>query len=244
MEKTFIRIEETDSTNNYLRQRKQDFEKNDMTIVSAEYQTAGRGQGANSWESERGKNLLFSILVHPCMVPVRCQFFLSMAGALAIKEALSIYINGVILKWPNDIYVGDRKLSGTLIETSVANKRLKDCIFGVGINVNQQEFKSDAPNPVSISQLLEHEIDREELLQRIVTAFEKYYDMLVNGAYGDVSSLYHLSLYRRKGFYAYRDVDGEFEAEIVEVEDDGHLVLHDRAGMIRCYAFKEIEYII
>lgn len=245
MEKTIIRLEEVGSTNDYMKGYKSANEKDDsMVVVIADYQTRGKGQGSNSWESEAGKNLLMSIRVHPRYVPVRYQFFLSMAGALAVKDAVSGYVDGVTLKWPNDVYVGDRKLSGTLIETSVGQRQLKDCVFGVGVNVNQAVFRGDAPNPVSLFQLLGREVDREELASKLVDAFERYCQMLRNGAYGDVSALYHLSLYRRKGFHYYKDADGEFEAELVEVEDDGHLILHDREGRIRSYAFKEVAYII
>lgn len=245
MKKTVIRLPEVDSTNDYLRgYRPVEEDDNSMVVVIADYQTHGRGQGTNAWESERAKNLLMSVRVHPRYVPVRYQFFLSMAGGLAVKDAVSSYVEGVTLKWPNDIYVGDRKLSGTLIETSVGRGQLKDCVFGVGINVNQTEFCGDAPNPVSLSQLLGREVGREELTQKVLNAFEKYCQMLLNGAYGDVSALYYLSLYRRKGYFPFRDVDGEFEAELVEVEDDGHLILHDREGKIRSYAFKEVAYII
>lgn len=244
MEKTFIWIEETESTNDYLRNSKQAVDGGVMTIVSADYQSAGRGQRTNRWESERGKNLLFSVLVHPHELPVRRQFFLSMVGALAIKDAVDSYVGGVTLKWPNDIYCGDRKLSGTLIETHVANGQLKDCIFGVGINVNQRVFTSDAPNPVSLSQLTGREVDREELLRRVIASFERFYEMLASGDYGTVSSRYRQCLYRREGFYPFRDVRGEFEAAIVDVEDDGHLVLRDKKGVTRRYAFKEVAYII
>lgn len=245
MEKTIIRLEEVSSTNDYLKGYKPTNEKEDsMVVVIADYQTRGKGQGSNSWESEAGKNLLMSIRVHPRYVPVRYQFFLSMAGALAVRDAVSGYVEDVKLKWPNDIYVGDRKLSGTLIETSVAQRQLKDCVFGVGINVNQSVFQGGAPNPVSLYQLLGKEIDREELAEKVIAAFERYCQMLRNGAYGDVSALYHLALYRRKGYYPYRDADGEFEAEVLEVEDDGHLILHERTGKIRSYAFKEVAYII
>ena len=104
-----------------------------MTVVVADYQTAGKGQGTNTWESEAGKNLLFSVLVHPTMLPVRSQFLLSEAGALALKEALADYVKDDIrLKWPNDIYWKDKKLSGTLIETKLAAGRIKDCVFGGG----------------------------------------------------------------------------------------------------------------
>lgn len=243
MKKNIIHLSETDSTNRYLRDYKP-ADDEQMTVITADFQTFGRGQGVNTWESERGKNLLFSMLIHPTMVPVARQFLLSEVIALALYDALSSILEDVMIKWPNDIYVGDRKICGTLIENSLAGGHIKNCIFGTGIDVNQQEFKSDAPNPVSIFQLLGHETDRDTLLDKVLKAFEKYYFMLENGDYADISALYHESLYRRKGYYRYRDQQGEFEGALVEVEDDGHLILHDKQGLIRSYAFKEIEYII
>ena len=192
-----------------------------MSVVVADYQRSGRGQAANRWESEAGKNLLFSIMTHPLMVPVRNQFLLSMAGGLALKEVLDGYTTEITLKWPNDVYWRNRKISGTLIETTLSAGHIKDCIFGIGLNVNQQVFKSDAPNPVSLAQISGHE----------------------NGQYGDISALYHEALYHRHGFYPYRDVaSGEvFDAAIIEVEDDGTLVVRNREGVIREYRFKELE---
>ena len=112
------------------------------------------------------------------------------------------------------------------------------------MNINQTEFHSDAPNPVSLAQILGHEVDREEVLLKIIEAFKKYYELLRRADYMDVSGIYHLSLYRRKGFHWYEDADGKFEGAFVEVEDDGHLILHDRKGMIRSYAFGEIRFLI
>lgn len=241
MEEKIIRLKEIDSTNRFLRELK-DEQEDEMVVAVADFQTAGKGQGSHTWESEAGKNLLFSIKVHPRWVPVRQQFLLSMAGAIAIKEALETYVDGITLKWPNDVYWNDKKISGTLIETSIDSKGIKRCIFGIGININQMEFRSDAPNPVSLAQILGHEVDREEVLQKIIEAFKKYYELLRRADYMDVSGIYHLSLYRRKGFHRYEDADGEFEGAFVEVEDDGHLILHDRKGMIRSYAVGEIKY--
>jgi len=141
------------------------------------------------------------------------------------------------------VYWRDSKLSGTLIETTVNSRGIGRCIFGIGLNVNQREFRSDAPNPVSLYQLLGRKIDREHLLHEILHAFEHYYELLRQGRYGEVSQRYHEALYRRSGFYRYRDKDGEFEGTIVEVEDDGHLILRDREGSIRSYAFKEVEFV-
>lgn len=241
MEEKIIRLKEIDSTNRFLRELK-DEQEDEMVVAVADFQTAGKGQGSHTWESEAGKNLLFSIKVHPRWVPVRQQFLLSMAGAIAIKEALETYVDGITLKWPNDVYWDDKKISGTLIETSIDSKGIKTCIFGIGINVNQEAFHSDAPNPVSLRQILGHEVDRDELLQKVIDGFIRYYELLRRADYMDVSGIYHLSLYRRKGFHRYEDADGDFEGAFVEVEDDGHLILHDKQGVIRSYSFGEVKF--
>lgn len=242
MTRKIIKLSEVDSTNNFLRCY-QDNGDEELVVVVADYQTAGKGQGTHSWESEKGKNLLFSMIVHPYWIPVRSQFLLSMAGALALKDALANYVDNISLKWPNDVYWKDKKISGTLIETSVDSKGIKTCIFGIGVNVNQEKFESDAPNPVSLFQILGHEIDRDELLHRFLEAFESYYELLRRADYMDVSGLYHLALYRRNGYHRYEDVDGEFEGAFVEVEDDGHLILHDKKGVIRSYSFGELKFL-
>lgn len=243
METKMIRLKEIDSTNRFLKQL-DSYDEDALTIAVADYQTAGKGQGSHTWEGEAGKNLLFSIMVCPHWVPVRQQFLLSEAGALAIKDALDTYADGFTLKWPNDVYWNDKKISGTLIETSVDSKGIKRCIFGIGLNINQEVFVSDAPNPVSLCQIVGHEVDREEVLDKIIEAFKKYYGLLRRADYMDVSGIYYLSLYRRKGFHWYEDKDGKFEGAFVEVEDDGHLILHDKQGVIRSYAFGEIKYVI
>ncbi|HEY9551677.1 MAG TPA: biotin--[acetyl-CoA-carboxylase] ligase [Prevotella sp.] len=243
MKQIIIHLKETDSTNDYLRHLPTETE-NEMTVVVADYQSAGRGQGTNSWESEAGKNLLFSLRIHPRGIPVGSQFLLSMAGSLALHEVLSSYAKGFTLKWPNDIYWNNSKVSGTLIETTVGAGGLKSCIFGVGINVNQRTFRSDAPNPLSLCAIVGHDLDCPTLLKQILAAFEKFCQMLERGEHREVSERYHEVLYRRKGFYAYRDAQGVFEAALVEVENDGHLVLRNRAGELRRYAFKEVEFIL
>lgn len=242
MKTKIIRLEETSSTNQYLKEYVPMGEE-EMVVVTTDYQTAGRGQGMHTWESEPGKNLLFSILVQPHWVPVARQFLLSMAGAVALKEALNAYTDGITLKWPNDVYWNDKKISGTLIETTIDSKGIKKCIYGIGVNVNQAQFVSDAPNPISLCQIVGHEVDREELLSKILDAFSKYYELLRRADYMDVAGIYHLSLYRRKGYFPYRDKDGEFMGALVEVEDDGHLILHDKQGVIRSYAFGELKFL-
>lgn len=240
-----IWLDETDSTNNYLKNYIPASDEK-ICVVVAEYQEAGRGQGDNTWESERGQNLLFSIVVHPLMVPVHSQFLLSMAEGLALKEALDKYTDSITLKWPNDVYWKDKKIGGTLIENTLGGGHIKNCVFGTGIDVNQTEFKSSAPNPISLKNILGSDVDRKKLMDEIIESFTKYYAMIENGQYGEISALYHLALYRKHGFFNYRDVKtGEvFEAAIIEVADDGTLVLRDRQGIISEYRFKEIETVL
>lgn len=240
-----IHLDSVDSTNSYLMAYKPgDGEK--ITVVIADEQTAGRGQGSNHWESEPGKNLTFSILVHPSMVPLARQFLLSETGALAIYDVLGDILgkDDVRMKWPNDIYWKDKKLSGTLIETRVGGSHVKDCVFGVGINVNQKKFLSDAPNPVSMYQILGHETDLNQLLTKLLESFKKYYSALENGEYAAISELYHAGLYHAHGFHKYLDVKENkiFEAALVEVEDSGRLILRDKEGTISSYYFKEIVF--
>ena len=243
METKIIRMQEVDSTNTFLKGMKA-CEDDTLIVAVADYQTAGRGQGTNKWESEWGRNLLFSLLVQPVMVPVAQQFVLSMAGALALKEALCRYADGFTLKWPNDIYWQNRKISGTLIETSVSGHTLSRCIFGSGININQQEFRSDAPNPVSLCHIIGRETPTEEVLRAVLQAFGKNYAMVTEGRYDEVAHLYHASLYRRDGMHEYRDAGGRFMARIDEVGLDGRLHLSLSDGSRRSYAFKEVAFVL
>ena len=210
--------------------------------VWADYQTAGRGCGSNKWESERNKNLTFSMLIHPQDMPATRQFDISMAISLAICEALGQHIpkaehNGDLsIKWPNDIYWRHEKIAGILIEHTLHGSVIKDSIIGVGLNVNQRAFHSDAPNPVSLWQICNHETDRERLLHSILCAFERYWGQ-------DVREQYLGMLYRRRGFYPYADQNGAFMAELMTVEPDGHLLLRDDDGHERRYAFKEVRYV-
>ena len=245
MKTKIIKLEETSSTNDYLSSlaKTSATDDDDITVVTAEKQTAGRGQGSNSWESEAGQNLLFSILVRPRRVPVVRQFILSEAGALAVRDTLCSYVDDISLKWPNDVYWKDYKISGTLIENRVRGRVLSDCILGTGININQKKFVSDAPNPISLSLILGHEVPRDKVLDKVVENFTRYYSMVQRGSYDEISSIYHASLYRRKGMHLFKDRKGLFKAKIERVDDDGRLILRDSAGKQRQYYFKEINFI-
>lgn len=236
-----IHIDETDSTNRWLRDYALSQPEGDYVVVS-EYQTAGRGCGTNSWESERGKNLTFSLLIHPTEITADCQFRISEAVSLALCETLDGYVTDrqVSVKWPNDIYVDDCKICGMLIENRLRGRLMTDSIIGIGLNVNQREFFSDAPNPVSLVQLLGHEVALEPLLQAFLQKLEPMLQMDPE----TLGKAYRERLYRREGEHEYRDGKGLFRAKLLNVLDDGRLVLLDTEGTARIYAFKEVQFVI
>ena len=238
-----IRFDEIDSTNSFLHGY-HDGDDVETVVAVAEYQTAGRGQGTNRWESEREKNLTMSVRVAPKGVKAAEQYVLSMCMALAVKDALLEYSEGMTVKWPNDIYWNDKKISGTLIETTLVGSDVKTCIFGPGININQTEILSDAPNPVSIKQIVGHEVDREELLKKVMRNLEKYLKIVYSGERKKIHDAYMNCLYRKEGVHKYRDNNGTFEASIERVEDSGHLVLRSTDGRERRYGFKEVAFVL
>lgn len=240
MEAKAIYLDEVDSTNRYLLEY-QPAEGEGATICVADFQTAGRGCGSNSWESERGKNLLFSLLIHPTDIEAREQFHISMAISLAICDAMQSYgMKDVSVKWPNDIYWKDKKLCGILIENRLSGTFIRDSIIGIGLNVNQDVFLSDAPNPVSMRQILGREFNRDEVLRRILAKLNVCRCMV------DFTYMrYNAMLYRRgKGFFPFRDASGDFMAEILETDRSGLLMLRKQGGEVQSYAFKEVQFII
>jgi len=251
MEFKLIHIDKTDSTNRWLREFVQqrdgslvtppDVTREPSLCCMAEYQTAGKGCGENSWESERGKNLTFSVLLHPTEIRANCQFRISEAVSVALCETLETRLHErVEIKWPNDIYVGDRKICGILIENRLKGSLMTDSIVGIGLNVNQRTFVSDAPNPVSIVQLIGEETDREALLQAFLTALSKAMETEPE----ILDEAYRSRLYRREGMHQFCDSEGEFEAKVLNVLDDGRLVLLDTHGKARIYSFKEVQFCV
>jgi BirA family biotin operon repressor/biotin-[acetyl-CoA-carboxylase] ligase len=234
-----VHLDTIDSTNSYVRRMISQGEATpELTLVDADCQTAGRGQTGNSWESADGQNVQFSLVCHPSFLLASQQFLLSQAIALAVAETV-----GGTVKWPNDIYVGDRKISGTLIECDLSGHQVETCIIGTGINVNQTQFLSDAPNPVSLSQLTGRQYDREQILRAVVDRFAYLYAMLRQGDVELVRRLYMQCLYRREGLHPFADARGRFMARIHAIEPTGHLLLQTDGGDVRRYEFKEVKFL-
>ena len=231
------------STNEELKRVAEASELPNLTVVIADSQTKGRGQAGNSWESEDGKNLTFSILIYPKGVEIINQFLLSKMVSIAIAEVLSEVVEGVSIKWPNDIYVGEKKICGILIENAIMGHTLSQTIIGIGLNVNQLQFFSDAPNPTSLAIAKGVEVDKEWLLMQLLNRINHYNEALNSRQNELINKAYFSYLYRKDGFHAYNDESGDFEAEIMDVLDYGYLILRDKTGKNREYAFKEVRFI-
>lgn len=245
-----IALEETDSTNRYLNQicNEQPELVPEFTTVCARFQTAGKGQRGNSWESEKDKNLLFSVVIYPDFLEAKRQFILSQIVSLAIKEELDNWTRDISIKWPNDIYYKEKKICGILIENDLKGYYLGRCICGIGLNINQEHFFSDAPNPISLKQITGTEHDCKDLLARIIQRLQNYYYNLKSHQFEpfaeEINRRYADALFRRQGLHVYEDKQGQFRAKLLRVEPDGRFVLTDEHGAIRSYLFKEVQYIL
>ena len=216
-----------------------------MDVVWAECQSAGRGQRGHTWHSNEGVNLTFSTVLKPTFLTAVEQFMLSEVVALSLVDALAEYGVECRIKWTNDIYAGDKKIAGVLIEQSLAGDTIARTVVGIGINVNQREFPTDLPNPTSIVVERGAECDRREVLECFLKHLEKWYSRLERGEREVIESAYNYRLYRRDEFHAYALPSGErFEAAIRGVRATGHLVLEHRDGSFGEYAFKEVEFVI
>lgn len=240
-----IRLDSVESTNTYAKNLPQSDSRTPLLIVS-DNQTDGRGQRGNSWESKPGDNLTFSLVVYPTWLAPAHQFELSMLVSIGIVNALRPYLDSpawLRIKWPNDIYFGDRKLAGILLENSIANSSIERSVIGIGLNVNQKAFKSDAPNPISMVHATGLELDREELLRKTVESILDMIDSDCDDPEPDeLEALYNSLLWRNDGRpHRWRDAAGNvFDAVVAGVDLDGTLRLTDAEGVTRGYLFKEV----
>ena len=236
-------INQCDSTNAYLQRLVAETDAPEGTVVSTSFQTNGRGQLSNVWEAEDGKNILCSILLRPTSLPIKSQFLISQAISVAIVDVLNSYLDGFFIKWPNDIYYKEDKIAGILIENTLSSAGISTCIIGLGLNVNQQTFRSDAPNPISLFNIIGRKTSVPELLQSILERFNKVYEL----AYTNVALLrenYFNNLLFSGKMRMYSDESGEFIGKIVDVENDGHLIIEDIEGNKRRYAFKGVAFLL
>ncbi|HAZ04082.1 MAG: biotin--[acetyl-CoA-carboxylase] ligase [Bacteroidetes bacterium GWA2_40_14] len=241
---TILHLTEVDSTNKYLRNQIDKSALPEGYVISADFQNSGKGLGTNTWESEANKNLTFSLLLCPGFLKAEDMFLMSKAISLGIIDALNTYQNCFTIKWPNDIYYQNKKVGGILIENQIQGSQIKFSIIGIGINVNQERFTSDAPNPISLQQILKHPLDTNECLNRILNQISIWYDMLSDGYTEKINQQYFNHLFRSHYYHDFKANNELFHAKIMEVKDDGCLVLATPTGDTRSFYMKEVEFVM
>ena len=242
-QKPFVEsIAACDSTNRLMKQYSRSNEVVSGSVFYTDYQTRGRGYADNAWESEKGKNLLFSVFFLPEHVSANRPFVISEMASLCVKFTLDRYIPDVTVKWPNDIYYRDKKISGILIENTMIQDRITQSVIGIGININQTCFRSNAPNPVSLALITEKTYDCAAVLNEFCEIFAKQSKRLNNRRFDEIHNDYLNVIYRKDGFYKYSDTNGVFDAAIRSIEPSGDIVLERTDGSISRYAFKEVMF--
>lgn len=240
-----VSLTRVDSTNNYAKNElAKSAPLSEGTVILADHQFAGRGQINNTWDSEPGKNLTFSILLRPSFLSPDKQFMLNKAISIAVNDVLCQIIgNEVKIKWPNDIFANDCKLGGILIENIIQGSNWKHAIVGIGLNVNQTTFPANLNNATSIKKILGTDLDLKLLLASLCKAIEGWYLQLKASKYDAINKHYQDVMYRLNETHKFRIGGTEMQGKIVGVEDNGLLNV-DFLGNHRTFGFKEIEFVI
>ena len=238
-----IRVNQLNSTNSYALQLLKDTNPSGGTVVMALNQTEGRGQQANSWESKDGKNLTISLILRPDFILAQDQFQISMLISLGVSDYLKTYIKEVSIKWPNDIYVGSKKIAGILIEQSIMGDHVSHSVCGIGLNINQDKFISDAPNPISLNIITNEIYDLEKELTKLLASIENRYLQAKNGKSQQLEKDYLNTLYWMNEEHTFLDEDGEFTGKIIGISEFGQLLIKDEDKDIRTFNFKEVSFI-
>jgi len=240
----FVILKEVDSTNTFLKNLLSNSKPViEGTVIMAENQYAGRGQQQNGWHAEPGKNLTFSLLLKPHFLPLAQQFDLTRAVSLGVIAALKPLLGDQLkIKWPNDIYYGDKKLGGMLIENMVQGSQIKDSIVGIGLNINQENYP-EGMNAISVKQILHQDYDLKDLLSEICRHIEAYYLTLQAGKIAFLRETYLSRLYWLNEQKSFKSKGRTFQGIITGVRDNGLLVIRDNKNSEIEFSLKEIEFL-
>jgi BirA family transcriptional regulator, biotin operon repressor / biotin---[acetyl-CoA-carboxylase] ligase len=240
--KRIIRLDTVDSTNDQAIKMLRDNNNVGSTVILADYQSGGKGQQGKQWLSEKGKNLTFSIILHPLSLTAENQFLLSMCISNGIVELLGKYSIKARIKWPNDIYTGKGKIAGILIENTLSGKRIVSSVAGIGLNVNQTLFDEKASNATSMAIEKNVENDREKILNHLLSVISSWINRLQENDLTGIKVGYLNSLIFLNEWRTYTDIKGSFEGRIIDVAGNGELLVQDRQLKQKKYFFKEIAF--
>ena len=240
-----IKLTEVDSTNNFMKLMVSNSEPlPEGTVIMADHQFAGRGQQGNTWFADPGANLTFSLFLKPVFLSSIQQFLLNIAISIGVCNVLkNILGSSIKIKWPNDFYYEDKKIGGMLVENTISGTQYKTAIIGIGINVNQINFDETIKDKAtSILQILKKEVRLDEILPMICSSIEAKYIFLRAGGYSSLREEYLKSLYLYKEDALYLKDDKVFEGQIVNVTEQGLLVLLTN-DLETYHNFKEIAFL-
>jgi len=215
------------------------------TLVISDFQTAGRGTDGSKWESEPGRNLIFSFVLYPSFLAIEAQFYLNKIISLGLTDLVSEVLPGrddIRIKWPNDIFIGNHKVAGTLIQNGVKGSQFDFSVIGIGLNVNQESFTTEAANPVSLKMAAGTAFDLEEMLERTANKIELRYNLLRQGAKQKIDEDYLKLLYRIQQLSGYIYKGNSIQAKIYGVNRFGQLILEIPGEKIIECDLKEIKF--
>lgn len=237
-------LEEADSTNNVLLRHVGDYDN--LSVVAAVKQTAGRGQRGNRWLSAPGDNLTFSLLLKPQGLPAREVMAITCLATLSVREMLRDEGVPAVIKWPNDIYVGKKKICGMLVENGLEGTDIDWSVVGIGMNLNQTEFPGELMNPTSLKRLTGQSYALESSLEKVCLQLEKLLPQLdTQEGRNALRAAYEKDLFQKDSPAPYRDIatGNEFIGTIRGITPEG-LLRVDAEGRERTFGFKEISYIL
>lgn len=237
-----IKLDATHSTNDYLKDLMSSRDLSDFTIIWAEYQSRGKGQMGANWLSEKGKNLTFSVLKKSLGLPVAESYTLNVSVALAIYNYLkTLNVPNLKIKWPNDILSGTSKVCGILIENQLQGNHISSAVIGIGLNVNQTDFRS-LQNVTSLNLLFDRVFNLDDVLRQILQSLEEVFDELENEGGGRLWKRYQSVLFRKDKPSTFEDASGQlFMGFVRSVSPDGKLVLELEDQVMRKFDLKEVR---
>ncbi len=238
------KLDQVDSTNTHALREVKEGKPSEGTFYATSFQTNGQGQRDKFWHSERDKNALVSFVYYPVFLAAKDGFLLNMAVCLSVVDVVeSLVSQPAFIKWPNDVYVGNAKIAGILIQNQLLGNTIDTSIIGIGINVNQVDFPDHLANPTSIAKVSNRQVDVDDVLKRLAASLDRFYALLKRGEEEELFGQYHARLYLR-------DRDARFligkdirDGRIRHIEKDGHIVI-DFGNEVRKFNHGEIEFLI
>lgn len=240
---TFHDLPNVGSTNDFALYLLSKSKPPEGTIISTFNQTKGRGQLGNTWESNSGLNISLSIILFPDFMKAADQFILNQSISLALADLVGSYLPKTKVKWPNDIYVGNNKIAGTLIQNTLSGDKIKASVIGIGLNVNQVDFSKNIPNPTSFKSLSGKDHNLDEIIAQLCQSVERRYLNLKAGKVVPLQSEYLERLFRFGESSAFQRPDGQvFHGKICGISPHGKLQI-SHGGAVEEFALKEISFV-